>query len=306
MLDFIEWLTQQDFGRRCILSVRDILSWVNFVNAVCERDEDSFMTIRAPEEEEEAERDLRLDAVTACVHAACLVYIDGLGSGTTVSCADSTLFARQMCLGFLQQRLSRMTKLDHEMLAALRLNLASQSVLEGLNACFDHRAEIYIPELGMSFQIQHEKTKIFGCQNPFTQGGGRKGLPKSFLNRFTQLVQEVCMEKLWGHKGSPWEFNLRDIFRWCQLMQTDQSPGFFNPGQHVALVYADRMRTEADKAKDTEFLLQTWGVFCQWLKENRLQRPGGTVNSEALNKLEVIILLLQKLNTKLKVFTGND
>lgn len=60
-------------------------------------------------------------------------------------------------------------------------------MLEGLNACFDHRAEIYIPELGMSFQVQHEKTKIFGCQNPFTQGGGRKGLPKSFLNRFTQV-----------------------------------------------------------------------------------------------------------------------
>lgn len=30
------------------------------------------------------------------------------------------------------------------------LNLASQSVLEGLNACFDHRGEIYIPELGES------------------------------------------------------------------------------------------------------------------------------------------------------------
>ncbi|KAM6992726.1 LOW QUALITY PROTEIN: midasin [Tautogolabrus adspersus] len=628
MLDFIEWLTRQDFGRRCILSVRDILSWVNFMNIVCERDEDGFMTMGALEDEEEAEWDLRLDTVTAFIHAACLVYIDGIGSGTTVSCADSALLARRLCLGFLQQRLSKMTKLDQETLDALRvydsslqrepqwgedffgidpfyialgprtesrdlsdyamaagttavnaqrllralkvqrpvllegspgvgktslvsalakasgnhlvrinlseqtdvtdlfgtdlpveggkggefawrdgpllaalkaghwvvldeLNLASQSVLEGLNACFDHRAEIYIPELGMSFQVQHEKTKIFGCQNPFTQGGGRKGLPKSFLNRFTQvfvdqltnkdmefigdsifpnidkeiiakmvefsnrLVQEVCVERRWGQRGSPWEFNLRDMFRWCQLMQADQSPGFFNPGQHVALVYADRMRTEADKAQvlsvfrkvfgedfepysgsrefhitplnlqvgfsvlqrsggapvaldpplsithqalrpleslmkcvemgwmsilvgptasgktslvrllalltghrlrvmamnsamdttellggfeqldimrpwqqvlesvdyivamvirrglmsldvgvqDTEFLLQTWGLFCRWLKEEGLQRSGGAVNSEALNKLEVIILLLQKLNTKLKVFT---
>lgn len=57
--------------------------------------------------------------------------------------------------------------------------------------------------------------------------------------------------------------------------------------------------------QDTEFLLQTWGVFCHWLKEEGLHRTGGMVNSEALNKLEVIILLLQKLNTKLKVFTGN-
>uniref|UniRef100_A0A3Q3JWH6 Midasin n=1 Tax=Monopterus albus TaxID=43700 RepID=A0A3Q3JWH6_MONAL len=625
MLDFIEWLTQQDFGRRCILSIRDILSWVNFLNAVCERDEDGFMTMGALEDEEEAEWDLRLDTVTAFIHAACLVYIDSIGSGTTVCCTDNTLLVRRLCLSFLQQRLSKMTKLDQEMLDSLRvydsslprepnwgedffgidpfyialgsqtesrnlsdyaiaagttamnaqrllralklqrpvllegspgvgktslvaalakasgnqlvrinlseqtdvtdlfgtdlpveggkggefawrdgpllaalkaghwvvldeLNLASQSVLEGLNACFDHRAEIYIPELGMSFHVQYEKTKIFGCQNPFTQGGGRKGLPKSFLNRFTQVFvdqltikdmefiadsifptidkkiiakmvefsnREVCVERRWGQKGSPWEFNLRDMFRWCQLMLADQSPGFFSPGQHVALVYADRMRTQADKAQvlsvfrkvfgedfepytgsrqfhitplnlqvgfsvlqrsggapvaldpplsithqalrpleslmkcvemgwmtilvgptasgktslvrllalltghrlrvmamnsamdttellggfeqvdimrswqqvlesmdyivamvirrglmsldvgiqDTEFLLQTWGLFCHWLKEEGPQTTGGMVNSEALNKLEVIILLLQKLNTKLKVFT---
>lgn len=73
--------------------------------------------------------------------------------------------------------------------------------------------------------------------------------PESFFSCLLQLVQEVCVERRWGQKGSPWEFNLRDMFRWCQLMQADQSPGFFNPGQHVAVVYADRMRTEADKAQ---------------------------------------------------------
>ncbi|CAB1342786.1 unnamed protein product [Coregonus sp. 'balchen'] len=577
MLDFIDWLTNQDFGRRCVVSVRDILSWVNFLNLVCERDADGFMTM-GDEGEEEAEWDLRLDTVTAFIHAACLVYVDGIGSGTTVSAAENALVARRACLSFLHTKLGGITKLDQEMLDALRvydtsllrephesrsltdyaiaagttavnaqrllralklqrpvllegspgvgktslvaalakasgnhlvrinlseqtdvtdlfgtdlpveggkggefawrdgpllaglkaghwivldeLNLASQSVLEGLNACFDHRAEIYIPELGMSFQVQHEKTKIFGCQNPFTQGGGRKGLPKSFLNRFTQVfVDQLTSEDmefigdsifpnidnqiiskmvhwslmyLWRGSGvreeAPWEFNLRDMFRWCQLMQTDQSPGFFNPGQHVGLVYADRMRTEADKAQvlsvfrkvfgedfepytgsrqfhitplnlqvgfsvlqrsggapvaldpplsithqalrpleslmkcvemgwmavlvgptasgktslvrllalltghrlrvlenvdyivamvtrrglmsldgagvqDTEFLLKTWSLFCRWLKEEGLERTGGTVTSEALNKLEVIILLLQKLNTKLKVFT---
>lgn len=71
-----------------------------------------------------------------------------------------------------------------------------------------------------------------------------------FFNVFSpQLVQEVCKDRHWGQRGSPWEFNLRDLFRWCQLMQADQAPGFFNPGQHVALVYADRMRTESDKAQ---------------------------------------------------------
>ncbi|XP_054617732.1 midasin isoform X2 [Dunckerocampus dactyliophorus] len=615
ILDFIEWLTCQDFGRRCILSVRDILSWVNFMNAMCERDQDGALKV-----EERAE----FDAVKALIHAACLVYIDGIGSGTTVSCSHDAITARRMCLGFLQERLSGMNKVDEETLDVLRmydtsllrepqwgedffgikpfyialgplteshalsdytiaagttamnaqrllralklqrpvllegspgvgktslvsalakasgnhlvrinlseqtdvtdlfgtdlpveggkggqfawrdgpllaalkaghwvlldeLNLASQPVLEGLNACFDHRAEVFIPELGVAFQVQHKKTKIFGCQNPYTQGGGRKGLPKSFLNRFTQvfvdqltnkdmefignsmfpsidqeilsrmvefsdrLVQEVSVERRWGQKGSPWEFNLRDIFRWCQLIQADQSPGSINPGQHVALVYAERMRTEADKAqvlavfkrvfgqdfepymcsrqfhitplnvqvgfsvlqrhggahvslepplsithqalrpleslmkcvemgwmsilvgptgsgktslvrllaalagkrlrvmamnsamdttellggfeqvdimrpwqhvlesvdylvamvtrhgllsldeslKETELLLQKWGLFCRWLKEEELV----SVNSEAVNKLEVIILLLEKLNAKLRVFT---
>ena len=55
------------------------------------------------------------------------------------------------------------------------INLASQSVLEGLNSCFDHRGEIYISELGKSFDVDRTKTKIFACQNPFKQGGGRKG-----------------------------------------------------------------------------------------------------------------------------------
>jgi len=66
------------------------------------------------------------------------------------------------------------------------LNLASQSVLEGLNACFDHRGEIYIPELGKTFSVK-PGTRLFGCQNPLRQGGARRGLPRSFLNRFTQV-----------------------------------------------------------------------------------------------------------------------
>ena len=69
----------------------------------------------------------------------------------------------------------------------LQINLASQSVLEGLNAVLDHRGEVFIPELGMVFAVQ-PGSKLFACQNPMSQGGGRKGLPKSFLNRFTMVT----------------------------------------------------------------------------------------------------------------------
>ncbi|CAI7396730.1 CPS_collapsed_G0038100.mRNA.1.CDS.1 [Saccharomyces cerevisiae] len=56
------------------------------------------------------------------------------------------------------------------------MNLASQSVLEGLNACLDHRGEAYIPELDISFSC-HPNFLVFAAQNPQYQGGGRKGLP---------------------------------------------------------------------------------------------------------------------------------
>ena len=48
-------------------------------------------------------------------------------------------------------------------------------------------SQVYIPELGMTFKVQRGQTRLFACQNPLNQGGGRKGLPKSFLNRFTQV-----------------------------------------------------------------------------------------------------------------------
>ncbi|EEB94780.1 hypothetical protein MPER_06351, partial [Moniliophthora perniciosa FA553] len=66
------------------------------------------------------------------------------------------------------------------------MNLAPQAVLEGLNAVLDHRGTVYIPELGRSF-VRHPSFRIFAAQNPLSQGGGRKGLPKSFMNRFTKV-----------------------------------------------------------------------------------------------------------------------
>jgi midasin len=66
------------------------------------------------------------------------------------------------------------------------MNLAPQSVLEGLNAALDHRGTVYVPELGRSF-LRHPSFRIFAAQNPIQQGGGRKGLPKSYVNRFTKV-----------------------------------------------------------------------------------------------------------------------
>ena len=163
------------------------------------------------------------------------------------------------------------------------LNLASQSVLEGLNACLDHRGTAYIPELDRSF-TRHPEFRIFAAQNPHSQGGGRKGLPKSFVNRFTVVhVESLTLEDMYviGHHlyptideetvrklisfvmtmqqdadspiafaslGRPWEFNLRDVLKWLELVH-DQD-GLFKgrtAGDYLHLVVSQRLRTAADK-----------------------------------------------------------
>ncbi|CAM0956904.1 unnamed protein product [Alopecurus aequalis] len=160
------------------------------------------------------------------------------------------------------------------------INLAPQSVLEGLNAILDHRAEVYIPELGQTYKCP-PSFRVFACQNPSSQGGGRKGLPKSFLNRFTKvyadelkeedyfsicksrypllsedllrnlihfnnrLFMDTMIQRKYGQEGSPWEFNLRDIIRSCEIIagspDTSKNDCFLNT------VYLQRMRTAIDR-----------------------------------------------------------
>ncbi|KAK9239587.1 hypothetical protein V1525DRAFT_430746 [Lipomyces kononenkoae] len=161
------------------------------------------------------------------------------------------------------------------------MNLASQSVLEGLNACLDHRAETYIPELDRTFTC-HPQFKVFAAQNSHYQGGGRKGLPKSFVNRFTVvyvdlltpadlniitrqlfpdanselaeaivefvsvLETETSLKKSFGRVGSPWEFNLRDTIRWFQLLLRHSKS--CSAKEFLDIVVRQRFRTPEDRS----------------------------------------------------------
>ncbi|XP_061400556.1 midasin [Musca vetustissima] len=229
---------------------------------------------------------------------------------------------------------------DHTWILLDELNLAPQSVLEGLNAILDHRGEVYIPELNKTFAL-NKQTRIFASQNPLKQGGGRKGLPQSFLNRFTKVyVRKLTTEDLlhviegkyetnfaelkqqfietlpadksngnlfdiyksmkansalnnessaqdeitfdialrlvrfsetldrgittmeFGYRGGPYEINLRDILRWCDLLigpqtgYTVRKQSTFQQNfehfllvlyERMKLVYYQRMRCEQDK-----------------------------------------------------------
>ncbi|KAL8338414.1 hypothetical protein RB601_006393 [Gaeumannomyces tritici] len=175
------------------------------------------------------------------------------------------------------------------------MNLASQSVLEGLNACLDHRGEVYISELDQVFK-RHPDFRIFAAQNPHQQGGGRKGLPSSFVNRFilvyadvftsedqmaiaskradgvpretvgqligfiTALDDQVVTKKLFGSHGSPWEFNLRDTLRWLELLGSHTSSlGPRRPEDFVDMVIRQRFRTPSDKEEVTKLFRQFFG-----------------------------------------------
>jgi midasin len=167
------------------------------------------------------------------------------------------------------------------------MNLASQSVLEGLNSCLDHRQEVYISELDRKFH-RHPDFVLFATQNPHRKGGGRKGLPASFVNRFTvvytedfkredlaiicrqkfpavtpsdlantltlffELQKRLSLDRAFQNFGGPWDVNLRDITRWLQL--STQSSYQTSPLQHLEIVMARRSRTAEQRAIINEFL----------------------------------------------------
>lgn len=176
------------------------------------------------------------------------------------------------------------------------MNLASQSVLEGLNACLDHRGEVYISELDQTFK-RHPNFSVFAAQNPHHQGGGRKGLPSSFVNRFTVvyadvfrtedlelicqhnfpdapitdlrtiikfvsvLEEEIVHKRRFGSQGGPWEFNLRDILRWLQLLaSTAPFLGAGNPADYLNLIFRLRFRSAKDRQELDRIFAQVFGT----------------------------------------------
>uniref|UniRef100_A0A915P399 Midasin n=2 Tax=Meloidogyne TaxID=189290 RepID=A0A915P399_9BILA len=162
------------------------------------------------------------------------------------------------------------------------MNLASQSVLEGLNSCFDFRKNIYISELDRTFDVDARRCRFFACQNPHSQGGDRRALPKSFVNRFTSIFIEemtdddfifilteysktvpngnlylsdeliakiILINKLFKETNTfmknSFEFNLRDLFRFLEAIVLFRGNVDFS----FDLVYLSRLTSKEAKQK---------------------------------------------------------
>ncbi|KAJ3195669.1 hypothetical protein HK101_011411 [Irineochytrium annulatum] len=308
MLDFIDWFASKlKKTRESVISLRDILAWVSFIDALCStRDRD---------------RQAILGTRETFYHGGCMVVIDGIGVnplyGATVGGPALDLLRSESRLrlanlsgielksSIVEDRIEIIST-DSEFglppftiprgpLPKKDVKFALHAPTTSLNALRvcramklrkpilleDHRAEVYIPELDRTFEC-HPDFKVFAAQNPQHQGGGRKGLPKSFVNRFTQvyvsalemadlrfIVQslypnlavdvvermitfniemhlETNVKGSFGSSGGPWEFNLRDVLRWVDLMMSDDD--FSHPMKYLEMLYSQRMRNEKDRA----------------------------------------------------------
>ncbi|KAI2503973.1 AAA-family ATPase [Fragilaria crotonensis] len=64
----------------------------------------------------------------------------------------------------------------------------------------------------------------------------------------------VVTKREYGDAGSPWEFNLRDVFRWCELAESSGSQDVASFGSCARDLYLQRFRTSADRRRlSTQF-----------------------------------------------------
>lgn len=77
MLEFVDWFLSVQRERRTV-SLRDILSWVGFMNETVGKN--------------------TLDAPISFVHGACLVLLDGLGVGSSVANESTARKLKTTCL----------------------------------------------------------------------------------------------------------------------------------------------------------------------------------------------------------------
>lgn len=184
--------------------------------------------------------------------------------------------------------------------------------------------QVFIPELGKVFRC-NPYFRLFAAQNPLQEGGGRKGLPRSFLNRFTRVYMQLLqredllliagalhtripralLERMVGlleamhaaatagdggdggggggaaagrrfaSLGGPWEFNLRDLLRWADLVERAVVPAppaaaagaaaaenaaLDDAAEHVArMLFEQRLRAAADRDAFAALWRRAWG-----------------------------------------------
>ncbi|CAG9814425.1 unnamed protein product [Phaedon cochleariae] len=88
IMDFVEWFEKMEVGKRFTISIRDILTWVNFINTCADR----------------------MEITEAYIHGAYLTFLDSLGSGITSTESSKSLDKfKSACHEFLTNQTSKLT-----------------------------------------------------------------------------------------------------------------------------------------------------------------------------------------------------
>lgn len=76
IIRFLKWFQSSDFGKRQTVSVRDVLTWVRFMNVT------------------------KLTPIESCIHGCFLTFLDGLGSGNSFITPEELNKFKSSCIKF--------------------------------------------------------------------------------------------------------------------------------------------------------------------------------------------------------------
>lgn len=150
------------------------------------------------------------------------------------------------------------------------LNLASQTVLEGLNGLLDHRGTVFLPELGREV-VKHSEFRVFGSQSPVSWGEGRRGLPGSFLNRFLKIGWEGVGgeegEEVLGEGGRRREVEIVGGWRrreggrvgFGEMKRFVEAAGVVGRRRAFWMMFGERERTTKGRRKVREYMDEVMG-----------------------------------------------
>lgn len=88
--------------RRFVISIRDILSWVQFINSCCTQNQ--VLTDNDMDVSDTAIK-TAITAEKAYIHGCCLVLVDSIGSGNTALHAGTCESVKEECLRFLKKQI---------------------------------------------------------------------------------------------------------------------------------------------------------------------------------------------------------
>ena len=178
------------------------------------------------------------------------------------------------------------------------INLASQSVLEGLNSLFDHRGEVFISELNRTFHLKSNSTRFFATQNPAETTHGRKSLPRSFLNRFSKIYMESLKEADYNQIFAnllpdtseefrtlvlnliSWneELNLRDVLRFAKCVkhfkQGSDAPVSLNFESALNFIVEPKIQLKSEDTEKTLRVLSQNSLLPVFSSEEKLVKCG--------------------------------